>query len=159
MCTNGSPIFKITFKRILAPWDFSAHGRKGIETAQYLAQEYKSSLLIVHVIEPVFYPVDLGYAPALTDEMMQQIQQEAKEELTTLVEHISQLGIPAEFQLRIGRPYLEICQAAKDWKADLIVITTHGHTGLKHVLLGSTAERVVRYAPCPTLVIRAEQSQ
>ena len=56
--------------------------------------------------------------------------------------------------LRFGRPYLEITEAAGEVGADLIVLTTHGYTGLKHVVLGSTAERVVRHAPCPVLVVR-----
>ncbi|HTD65875.1 MAG TPA: universal stress protein, partial [Candidatus Limnocylindria bacterium] len=59
--------------------------------------------------------------------------------------------------VRNGVPFHEIAQAAATLKIDLIVISTHGYTGLKHVLLGSTAERVVRHAPCPVLVVRKEE--
>ena len=63
-------------------------------------------------------------------------------------------GIKVSAAVREGKPHEEICEAAKAMGADLIVLTTHGYTGLKHVWLGSTAERVVRHAPCPVLVVR-----
>jgi nucleotide-binding universal stress UspA family protein len=59
--------------------------------------------------------------------------------------------------VRLGHPYQEITDAARELKVDLIVISTHGYTGLKHVLLGSTAERIVRHAPCPVLTVREKE--
>jgi universal stress protein A len=61
--------------------------------------------------------------------------------------------------LRSGRPAYEIVEAAKRLDTDLIIISTHGHTGLKHVFLGSTAENVVRYAPCPVLTVREHEHE
>ncbi len=61
--------------------------------------------------------------------------------------------------MRLGSAYHEICAAAKDEEVDLIIIATHGHTGLKHVVLGSTAERVVRHAPCPVLTVRVHEHE
>ena len=66
-------------------------------------------------------------------------------------------SIGAEALVRAGQPYYEITTAAKELDVDLIVITTHGRTGLKHALLGSTAERVVRHAPCPVLTVRERE--
>ena len=63
----------------------------------------------------------------------------------------------ADSLVRVGHPYQEITQAAQELKADLIVIATHGYTGLKHILLGSTAERVVRHASCPVLTVRERE--
>lgn len=145
-------------EKILAPWDFSIHGRKGIETAAAIALMFGAELQILHVVEPILYPAELGYAPVLAEEMLDKIQAEAQGELDSLVEQLRAQNIRASGELRLGRPYLEICQAAQEWKADLIVLTTHGHTGLKHVLLGSTAERVIRHAPCPTLVLRIKEN-
>jgi nucleotide-binding universal stress UspA family protein len=67
--------------------------------------------------------------------------------------------IPVQAEVRTGKPYNEIVLAAKKLGADLIVIATHGYSGLKRALLGSTAERVVRYAPCPVLVVREKEKE
>ena len=62
--------------------------------------------------------------------------------------------VSAESVVKFGKPFQEICEAVREKNADLIVIGTHGHTGLKHIQLGSVAERVVRHAQCPVLVVR-----
>ena len=68
-------------------------------------------------------------------------------------------GIAADALVRIGKPYAEIIHTANEWDIDLIIIATHGYEGLKHVFLGSTAERVVRHAPCPVLVVRQQEHE
>jgi universal stress protein A len=105
------------------------------------------------VLQPVVYPADFGYpsAPLEVDEAMRK----------KIEERLLELGRRASFQtqplIRIGQPYQEIGLAASEMQADLIIIATHGRTGLKHVLLGSTAERVARHAPCPVLIVRERE--
>jgi Universal stress protein family len=67
--------------------------------------------------------------------------------------------VPVNLQVRIGRPFHEIVTLAEALHIDLIIVATHGHTGLKHVFLGSTAERVIRHAPCPVLVVREKERE
>jgi universal stress protein A len=79
------------------------------------------------------------------------------ERLETLSRAVKASNIESESSQRLGTPYEEIVKVAKEMEVDLIIIATHGYTGLKHFLLGSTAERVVRLAPCPVLVVREEE--
>ena len=145
--TNHPSFESLEIYKILTPLDFSSRAQAGLHYAKGLARRFGSQLLLLHVI-------DLGYTPLITDEMMDEMEREAKTHIERLAEQLRAEGFAAEGHLRIGQPYLEICEGARELGADLIVITTHGHTGLRHVLLGSTAERVVRYAPCPVMVIR-----
>jgi nucleotide-binding universal stress UspA family protein len=68
-------------------------------------------------------------------------------------------GVVEKLLVRQGRAFHEIAEAARTLKSDLVIISTHGFTGVKHALLGSTAERVVRHAPCPVLVVRQRERQ
>lgn len=139
---------------ILVPLDFSAHGMKALAYARSLARRLDAHLFLVHVVEPLVYPSDLGYTPVITDDLAADLQREGQNRLDDVVRQLNEAGLNARGVLRSGRPYLEITEAAAELRADLIVLTTHGYTGLKHVLLGSTAERVVRHARCPVLVVR-----
>lgn len=144
----------LNLRRVLIPLDFSERAGKALRYAQALASRFNASLILVHVVEPLVYPSDLGYTPVVTDDLANDLQREAKTRLDAAVDEMKASGLAASGRLRTGRPYLEIAAAAEEEHADLIVLTTHGYTGLKHVLLGSTAERVVRHAPCPVLVVR-----
>ena len=134
-------------KRILVPVDFSARGNKALQTALALAKTLGAKLTLLHVLEPPNYPV-FGYAHIPIQE--RKWRQASQRKLEAL-----QKGTQADIQLRTGRAYQEIVAAAKRLKTDLIVTSTHGYTGLVHVLLGSTAERIVRHAPCPVLTVRS----
>ncbi len=151
---GNNPESVLSIHKILVPLDFSGHAQKALRHAEALAHRFEATLRLVHVVEPMVYPSDLGYTPVLTDDLATDLRQDAETRLAAVKEEVSSRGIQAEIELRSGRPYLEITRAAKDGQSDMIVITTHGYTGLKHVLLGSTAERVVRHAPCPVLVVR-----
>lgn len=144
----------LSIRRVLVPLDFSEHALKALRHARGFARQYRARLLLLHVVEPMACPSDLGYTPVITDEMVEEIRREAGARLDEAVAAEQGRGIECEGLLRFGRPYLEITEAADEAGADLIVLTTHGYTGLKHVVLGSTAERVVRHAPCPVLVVR-----
>lgn len=106
------------------------------------------------MIEPFALPAERGYVPPEIDNAGQTAMKAALEKLATLCQQQFGAKCPSQKSVRMGAPWHEITTAAQECEADLIIIATHGHTGLKHPLLGSTAERVVRHAPCPVLVVR-----
>jgi universal stress protein A len=144
----------ILIRRILVPVDFSAQSLKALHYALSFADQYGAKLILLNVVEPAVYPSELGYIPTEIEALHENVMKNAKERLQELVAKRLPADISAEQQVRVGSPFLEIAAAAKEPEADLIVIATHGYTGLKHVFLGSTAERVLRHAPCPVLTVR-----
>ena len=149
-------------RTLLVPTDFSESSRKAMHYALRLAQQFGSTLVLLHVIEPVYpYPVDglMHFPGELRDPNLER-RPETEKALTRLADSTARQGdVPVRTAMRTGRAYDEIAAAAREENADLIVISTHGYTGLKHVLLGSTAERVVRHAPCPVLVVREHEHE
>lgn len=147
----------IQIKTILVPIDFSRQSMKALHYALSFAEQYGARLLLLNVVEPAVYPTELGYIPSEIEALQASIMSSARDKLQQLAREQLPGDIPAEQQLRVGAPYLEITAAAREWDVDMIVIATHGYTGLKHVLLGSTAERVIRHAPCPVLTVRERE--
>ena len=145
-------------KKILVPLDLSARSLQALRFARGLARQFGSALHLVHITEPLAYPTDLGYAPVISGELETELQEGSRERLAAVVEETRQGGFTVEGTLRVGRPHSEIVATASELGADLLVLTTHGFTGLKHVLLGSVAERVVRHAPCPAWVVRDQET-
>jgi nucleotide-binding universal stress UspA family protein len=145
------------WKSILVPTDFSASSFKALEYAFTLGELFGSKITLAHVVVPVAAP-DLVYGPIAWDESI--AIDTAKEKLNELKQ---EKGVDAASRVRIvvrqGHPYTEIDQIAKDIQADLIVVSTHGRSGLRHLLLGSVAERVIRHAPCPVLVVRENEHE
>ena len=139
-------------KRILVPLDFSAGSMKALDYAVSMAKQFHAALDLVHA-----YPSDEAWPGAgarhLLFESAEAIER-LNEKLTGIHrEHIPTFP-PENCHIRAGRPYEQIINLAREINADLIVLSTRGYSGLKHLLLGSTAERVVRSAPCPVLVVR-----
>lgn len=138
-------------QKILVPVDFSEASIGALPYASALAERFGAGLALVHVAE---IPPNAGfdYIPAAT------VHEDMVKSAEKLLERIQKEVFPevgrSEAVVVSGTPYHEITRAAQRMKADMIVLTTHGRTGLKHILLGSTAERVVRYAKCPVLAIR-----
>lgn len=146
--------------RILVPVDFSDTSQKALEYAVAFAVQFRAKLILLHVIQPLAFPVEFGYVPAELADFGETATKAASKKLQALCrEYPQQLGgeQAVERVVRRGTPWHEIATTAKECAADLIIIATHGHTGLKHVLLGSTTERVVRHAPCPVLVVRERE--
>jgi len=142
------------FSKILLPTDFSDCSSEAARAARRLAERFKAGLLVLHVLdEPAALdPMFRGEAPLeLLRDRMEQYAREGMEAF--LAAHFQ--GLP-EVTSRIasGVPHREILREARETGADLIVIGTHGRTGVEHVIFGSTAERVVRMAPCPVLTVR-----
>ena len=156
-----NPIIELTpalmhIGRILVPTDFSDPSRNALRYAARFAEQFGAKVTLLFVNEPVMYP-DFAYYPLTMEN--DQVIKIAKAKLTTLgnkeigAKHIE------EILVRNGNPFHEITEAARTLKMDLIIISTHGYTGLKHALLGSTAERVVRHAPCPVLTVREKEHE
>jgi nucleotide-binding universal stress UspA family protein len=141
----------LKLQHILVPIDFSPNSRQALDFAVPLAEMFDARLTLLHVVELTVYPQDMGPVP--TDTL--RLSQAALEHLDTFAAETVPAGLPENRIVRKGLPYREIADAAHELEADLIVLTTHGYTGLTHVLLGSTAERVVRHAPCPVLTVRS----
>lgn len=134
-------------RKILYPTDFSAMSLTALEVATALARERDASLMIVHVEEPPlgYAGVEFDYRPeAPRDEMLAML----KEIVPT------DISVPFEHRLIAGLPAPAIVEMAERENVDLIVMATHGRTGLTRVLLGSVAEEVVRTAKCPVLTVK-----
>lgn len=140
-------------RSILVPVDFSRASERALDYAASLAGPFGAKLILLNVVEPFPTP-DFAYTPMALDNDV--IVAQAKEHLEKVrIRSGLDPKLVGKILIRHGSPYAEITDAARTSKADLIVISTHGYTGLAHVFMGSTAERVVRHAPCPVLVVRA----
>lgn len=136
---------------ILVAVDFSEYARAALDYAAFLAESFGATLTLVHSVEPYIYPEDLSAGRTLED-VQDAAANDCKIKLKELALSVRE-GIPSSTVVTMGTPWHQIVAMAKSWNADIIVIGTHGRTGLKHVLMGSTAERVVRHAHCPVLVV------
>jgi len=141
-------------RRILVPVDFSPLSDEAVDRAAELALHSSGEILLIHVVEPMIYPIDPLVVPAPMEDANLQMLQGSKRRLSEVRERIASRGVKCEAATVVGKPYHQIVETARKKKADLIVLPTHGHTGLKHIYLGSTAEKVVRHAPCSVLVVR-----
>ena len=141
--------------RILVPTDFSAPSERAVEYASALAANLGGSLHLVHVLDRLLSP-EMGWAsPAIEAvKMREHLYQESRAKLVALAAKVESHAVPASSEVRSGGPSAEIIQAAGEHGADLIVMATHGRSGLSHLVLGSVAEQVIRHARCPVLAMR-----
>jgi nucleotide-binding universal stress UspA family protein len=147
-----------TFSKILAPTDFSDDSQLALTYVTELAQKFSSEVIVIHVDQPLA-PVMIGdLSPGFDVGTVNRIAEEqrlaALKELDQVTARLRETGIKARSLMRVGAPFLEIINAAQSESTDLVVMATHGRSGLAHVLMGSVAERVVNKAPCPVLTIR-----
>jgi nucleotide-binding universal stress UspA family protein/mono/diheme cytochrome c family protein len=143
----------LDLKRILVPLDFSANSAYALDYAHALARKFDASLHLVHVCEvPSMITGSMdAYAIAYTD-WSQQLGEEAERELTKTARAFTDITVSTE--VLFGNPARSIVSAAAADRTDLIVMGTHGHGAVMHMVLGNVAERVVRTAPCPVLTVR-----
>jgi nucleotide-binding universal stress UspA family protein len=121
--------------------------------ATFLAAKLGAEIILFHAVEK--FPMDYLLGRELMNHTIMPLMKQAEAELERIAASLSKsTKVRVSAVVRDGTPFEEICHAAKLLGADLIALTTHGYTGLKHVWLGSTAERVVRHAHCPVLVVR-----
>ena len=147
----------LQMKSVLVPIDFSDTSLKGLQYAIAFARQFHAKVLILHVTEIPMGTAEGGIA--ISEGLIQEMQREAQERLSGLMVQARQRNVSARTLTRTGIPYHEIVEAAKEEQADLVIISTRGRTGLRRLVLGSTAERVARYAPCPVLVVREKERE
>ena len=145
----------IDLRRILVPTDFSKFSQVALTYGVALAEKFGSELVLLHVVQDLalFIPEAVAIPPAVGP-TVEQFTAAAHEALERLVRENGLEDRPVRREVREGTPFYEIVRLAREEAIDLIVMGTHGHTGLAHVLLGSVSERVVRKAPCPVLTVR-----
>jgi nucleotide-binding universal stress UspA family protein len=145
---------------ILAPVDQSEPARGAARAAADLAIKFGAELHLLHVVTPQLiyaeWPELVMPPEDLTEEMLEQ----CRRYLAGLEDELARLGasVTVHCEESAMRPFAAINQFARDLPADMVVVGSHGRTGLRHALLGSTAEKVVRKAPCPVLVIKSEEA-
>ncbi len=142
-------------KRILVPVDFSPHSQEALEYAADLAKPFGAELVVIFVIEPIYYagPDYTGLSSPVVAGLVEEQRKSAREELARLEKQYGKRRIKLRAVTQTGMPYRVIADSAKRLKADLIVMATHGRTGMSHLLMGSVSERVVRIATCPVLTM------
>lgn len=159
MATANASVAASAFrlKTILVPIDFSDCAKKALQYAIPLAKEHQAAITLLYVV-PTNYAVGeyggIDYA-SLEVEM----RSNGEKQLARMAVDEVRSEVPADTLVRTGSPAIEIIEVARKLPADVIVISTHGRTGLKHALLGSVVEHVVRRAPCPVLVVREHEHE
>jgi len=143
------PLFRL--KKILVPVDFSGCSKKALQYAIPFARQFGAELILLHVAQS--YPPMPEMGPVDVENLV-----DAHEQLAALQGTVGNV-VPSKTMVRTGSPQGEIIEAAKEFDIDLIVLATHGRRGLEHVLLGSTAEKVVRHAGCPILIVRENEHE
>lgn len=144
----------LRLRTILVPTDFSSASAQALDYAKRLALPFGASLRVLNVVEPMDPPHGALLAHLLL-ESSATVKAHARQEMAIFADVVfSHDAPPCQFDFRVGRAYEEIVRAAREMACDLIVIAAHGHSRLSRWLIGSTAEKVVRLAPCPVLVVR-----
>jgi nucleotide-binding universal stress UspA family protein len=147
----------LDFGKILVPIDFSECSLKGLYCAKSWARRFNSKLVLLNSVTFQFYITNDEYARYNLPLLMQQEEKASRRKMRDLVEKTDWEGLEVKPSLQIGHAGQQICACAHEHRADLIVTSTHGTTGFKHILVGSTAEYVVRHASCPVLVVPSHE--
>jgi nucleotide-binding universal stress UspA family protein len=141
-------------KKVLVPVDFSDYSKSSLRYAVNFAKRFNAEINLIYVVEPMVYPPDFSMGQIALPSVDIEMDKRASEELSNLAKKEIPHDIKSKTIVKTGKPFVEIIETAVEEDVDLIIIATHGHTGIEHVLFGSTAEKVVRKAPCPVLTLR-----
>ena len=140
-------------QHILVPVDFSADAERALDCAIGLAQQFQARLTLLHVIYlPEAAEVNLAA-------YLRKVEAEMEQEMAVRRKRAADAGVAVDARIVRGVPSPKIVEAAAKQQVDLIVMGTHGRTGLQHLLIGSVAERVIRLTPCPVMVVPRETSK
>ena len=146
-----------TFKKVLVPIDFSLCAAQGLVYAKAIAKQFGSRLVLLHSVDLSYYSTNPEYILYDFPPLLQAAEKSAREQMLELISDTDWEGLKVEHTLESGHAGEQVCRRARDWGADSIVTSTHGRSGLTRVLLGSTAEYIVRHASCPVLVVPCHQ--
>ncbi len=144
------------FRRILWPTDFSSFAKTALPHLHWLAERNAADVVLLHVLTPDEADVEPGITGQIWDRLLVEGRKRATAQLTLLAEELQRMGVRVQTVLGSGVAFQEILQVADRLGCDLIILATHGRTGLRHVLIGSVAEKVVRRATCPVFVVRPQ---
>lgn len=147
---------QVDIRRLLVPLDGSDLSLKALHYAIHLAKLFDAQIDTLRVVEPVVYPDGLSMPQRSYDQDDLALKL-AREQSRAVGGRMIPDGVGWHNEVISGNPYAVIVDYARDKDIDLLVLTTHGHTGLKHFLLGSNAEKIIRHAPCPVLVVRDKE--
>lgn len=150
------------FHKILVPVDFSPHSTEAFKVGLDLAKRFGARLGMVHVHQPIVdsFPGSHMLPPATVEQTLPLVRAALEKQLQGARAQALAAGVPdVEAQLVEGVPFTEITRVAREGGYDLIVVGTHGRTGIRHALIGSVAERVVRKAPCAVLAVRLVEQE
>lgn len=142
------------FTTVLLPTDFSSHAEAACGAGMDMARRDGAQVIALHVL-PLSDLVMGEYPIVMVDQLQAELMADAEKRMQAWK---AEQGGAVETLVVWGNPALDICRIAEERKADLIVTSTHGRTGLAHLFMGSVAERVVRHAPCSVLVVRAQHA-
>lgn len=137
------------WRKILVPTDFSECASTAVHAAAAMHRATGLEVLLLHVTEPAHQGLRVQ-----TNDLHTQMKAEAQKGLATLVTETFGRSESVRTLVKEGRPAEVICETASEQQVDAILMPTHGHAGLKHAILGSVTEKVVRHAPCSVLVVR-----
>lgn len=144
----------IDLHRILVPTDFSKHSENALTYATAFAEKFNAELYLLHVVQDLALFVPEAVSPTPIAPPVEQLTASVREALDRVIDTHELRRFTVHAEVREGSPFYEIIRFTRENDIDLIIMGTHGHTGLVHVLLGSVAEKVVRKAPCPVLTVR-----
>ncbi|PKN05685.1 MAG: hypothetical protein CVU74_00390 [Deltaproteobacteria bacterium HGW-Deltaproteobacteria-9] len=147
-------------RKILVPMDFSEDADRAFQVALSIASRYQARIFLLHVIHNIIQPYVVDYCvdKNIADIVMNVSIVSSNEKLQETIENNQDIGnIKVLYYVRKGQPYEEILQEASEREIDLIVIASHGKTGLKKYFIGSVAEKVMKEAKCPVLLIRSHK--
>lgn len=141
-------------KKVLVPIDFSDYSKNSLRYSINFIRCFRAELILIYVVEPVIYPPDFSMGQIAVPAVDVEVDKRASEELKKL----AKTEVPPDMNVRTiiktGKPFVEIVETAAEEDIDLIIIASHGRSGMEHILFGSTADKVIRKAPCPVLTLR-----
>jgi nucleotide-binding universal stress UspA family protein len=149
------PIPVHALKHILVPTDFSDYSKLSIQYGLGLAETYNAKLQLLHIVEQEIHPAHYVTGKTSIFDFNPDIKKISKKVMQDSLKEHNNYKIPADFYVNEGHAAYEIVKFAKTHDTDLIVIPTHGLTGLKHLFIGSVAEKVVRMAPCKVFTVKS----
>jgi nucleotide-binding universal stress UspA family protein len=144
----------VAFKEIVVATDFSEYSLRAIDYGVEIAAKFGSHVTLLYVVEPVLQTADLTWTTVDFEELNASHREMAEREIAKILAERFPAGMRCDAAVLFGKPFVEILKCADERGADLIVMATHGRGAISHLLMGSTAEKVVRKASCPVLTVK-----